>query len=58
LARTLVSERINLRPCSPYNWLKQAALADRLGQDAAAAVARDEAGRYAVVGGFRPSGDS
>lgn len=40
VARTLVSERINVRPCSPYNWLKQAALADRLGERAAAATAR------------------
>ena len=51
LARTMVSERLNLRPCSPYNWLKQAALADRLGQQAAAVLARDEAGRLAAVGG-------
>jgi hypothetical protein len=58
LARTLVSERINLRPCSPYNWLKQAALADRLGRAAAAAAARDEAQRYAASGGRLPRDDS
>ncbi|MFC4120740.1 tetratricopeptide repeat protein [Nonomuraea zeae] len=40
VARVLVSERINVRPCSPYNWLKQAALADALGRDAEAAAAR------------------
>ncbi|TMS00539.1 tetratricopeptide repeat protein [Nonomuraea basaltis] len=40
VARVLVSERINVRPCSPYNWLKQAALADALGDRAAAATAR------------------
>lgn len=40
VARVLVSERVNVRPCSPYNWLKQAALADALGDRAAAAAAR------------------
>jgi hypothetical protein len=40
VARVLVSERINVRPCSPYNWLKQAALADILGQRAEATAAR------------------
>ncbi|GAA3619710.1 tetratricopeptide repeat protein [Nonomuraea rosea] len=44
VARVLVSERINVRPCSPYNWLKQAALADALGRDAEAATARLRAG--------------
>lgn len=43
LARVLVSERINVRPCSPYNWLKQAALAEKLGDRAASAVAADRA---------------
>ncbi|YCK38981.1 tetratricopeptide repeat protein [Actinomadura sp. ATCC 39365] len=43
LARTLVSERISVRPCSPFNWLKQAAVADGLGDRAAAAVARGKA---------------
>ncbi len=56
LARTLVSERINLRPCSPYNWLKQAALADRLGQQAAAVLSREKANRLAVAGGNHPHG--
>ncbi|RVX40382.1 hypothetical protein EDD27_2788 [Nonomuraea polychroma] len=40
VARVLVSERIGVRPCSPYNWLKQAAVADALGDRAAAAAAR------------------
>ncbi|MER6951263.1 tetratricopeptide repeat protein [Nonomuraea sp. NPDC000554] len=40
LARVLVSERINVRPCSPFNWLKQGALAEQLGDRAAAAAAR------------------
>ncbi|MGW0811300.1 tetratricopeptide repeat protein [Nonomuraea sp. NPDC002799] len=47
VARVLVSERINVRPCSPYNWLKQAALADVLGERAAAATARSRADRLA-----------
>ncbi|GAA3151316.1 hypothetical protein GCM10020001_088640 [Nonomuraea salmonea] len=51
LARVLVSERISLRPCSPYNWLKQAALADAVGDGAAAAVARVRAGDLARTGG-------
>lgn len=40
VARVLVSERINVRPCSPFNWLKQGALAEQLGQRAAATAAR------------------
>ncbi|MEO3887792.1 tetratricopeptide repeat protein [Nonomuraea sp. B5E05] len=51
VARALVSERINVRPCSPYNWLKQAALADHLGDRAAAATARLRAGDLARTGG-------
>ncbi|MFJ2738407.1 tetratricopeptide repeat protein [Streptomyces sp. NPDC087440] len=43
LARTLLSERIALRPSSPYNWLTQARLADRLGHHADAATARHRA---------------
>ncbi|GAA3491496.1 tetratricopeptide repeat protein [Streptomyces cremeus] len=43
LARTLLSERIALRPSSPYNWLAQARLADRLGHHAQAATARHRA---------------
>lgn len=47
LARMLVSERVHVRPCSPYNWLKQAALAEAIGDRAAAAAAREEAARLA-----------
>ncbi|MFI9591725.1 tetratricopeptide repeat protein [Nonomuraea sp. NPDC052265] len=43
VARVLVSERIGVRPCSPFNWLKQAALADGLGDRATAATARRRA---------------
>jgi hypothetical protein len=43
IARVLVSERVNVRPCSPYNWLKHAALTESLGDHAAAAVARHQA---------------
>ncbi|WTW93012.1 tetratricopeptide repeat protein [Streptomycetaceae bacterium NBC_01309] len=45
LARTLLSERIGVRPSSPYNWLTRARLAERLGQAAEAAAARDRAGK-------------
>ncbi|WP_424639259.1 tetratricopeptide repeat protein [Embleya sp. AB8] len=43
LARTLLSERVNLRPTSSYNRLKQAQLADALGRSAEAAIARERA---------------
>jgi len=43
LTRTLVSERISIRPCSAYAWLKQASLAEQVGQDAEAATARNRA---------------
>ncbi|MEV0259891.1 tetratricopeptide repeat protein [Streptomyces sp. NPDC050617] len=49
-ARTLVSERINLRPVCPYNWLAQARLADRLGRAAEAAAARVRAEEQASSG--------
>lgn len=44
LARTLLSERISLRPICPYNWQARARLADRLGDpdQAVAAVTRAE----------------
>jgi hypothetical protein len=42
-ARVLVSERISVRPSSPFNWLKRSALAVRLGDLATAAAARDRA---------------
>ena len=43
LARALVSERLSVRPCSPYNWLKQADVARALGDEAAAVAAKDHA---------------
>ncbi|POM25718.1 hypothetical protein BTM25_01010 [Actinomadura rubteroloni] len=42
-ARVLTSERVNVRPCSPFNWLKHAAVADGLGERGAAALARARA---------------
>ncbi|WP_372452134.1 hypothetical protein [Streptomyces oryzae] len=50
LARTLLSERLSLRPTSPYNWLGQARLADELGRAALAATARDKAMDLAAPG--------
>ena len=46
LARALISERLNVRPGSPYNWLKQAELARALGDDAAAVAASAKAKAY------------
>lgn len=43
LARTLLSERINLRPLCPYNWGAQARLADQLGDPDRAAAGRRRA---------------
>ncbi|XVQ14129.1 tetratricopeptide repeat protein [Spirillospora sp. CA-255316] len=43
LARVLVSERLNLRPTSPFNWLKHAQVTQALGDHAAAATARARA---------------
>ncbi len=43
VARVLVSERIALKPTSPYNWLAQARLLDELGRSAAAVVAIETA---------------
>lgn len=50
LARTLLSERINLRPICPYNWRARARLADRLGDPAQAATARARAEEQAAAG--------
>ncbi|MEU6995370.1 tetratricopeptide repeat protein [Streptomyces sp. NPDC046465] len=50
LARTLLSERIQLRPVCPYNWLAQARLAEETGQHAQAAVARAKAAGQAAEG--------
>jgi tetratricopeptide (TPR) repeat protein len=43
LAATLVSERLGINPCSPYAWLKQAAVAAAVGDAASAAAARGRA---------------
>ena len=43
LARVLLSERLGINPCSPYAWLKQAALSTAVGDAASAAVARGRA---------------
>ncbi|WP_018657506.1 tetratricopeptide repeat protein [Actinomadura flavalba] len=43
LARTLVSERLHVRPCSPFNWLKHGALTEAIGDRATAATARARA---------------
>jgi tetratricopeptide (TPR) repeat protein len=50
LAQNILSERISVRPKSPYNWLKQAQLMDQLGQSAKAALARATAVEYRQVG--------
>ena len=53
IARELISERINVRPCSPFNWLKQARLADLLADPVAASAARTEAERLMAEAGSR-----
>lgn len=43
VARVLLSERISLKPTSPYNWLGEARVLDDLGSSAAAAAASKRA---------------
>ncbi|MFC6238183.1 tetratricopeptide repeat protein [Longivirga aurantiaca] len=43
LARTLVSERLGINPCSPYSWLKRATVVQALGDEVGADLARAEA---------------
>ncbi|WP_414507818.1 tetratricopeptide repeat protein [Streptomyces sp. NEAU-L66] len=43
LARTLLSERIQLRPICPYNWSAKARLEEQLGDPVGAAAARERA---------------
>jgi hypothetical protein len=43
LARALLSERIGVKPHSPYNWLKARQLAETLGDVGAATVAAQRA---------------
>ena len=45
IARELISERIDVRPCSPFNWLKQARLAELLADPVAASAATTQAAR-------------
>ncbi|MGW1376267.1 tetratricopeptide repeat protein [Streptomyces sp. NPDC002446] len=47
LARTLLSERIQLRPICPYNWSAKARLEDQLGAPDRAAAARERAAAQA-----------
>ncbi|MFE1171400.1 tetratricopeptide repeat protein [Streptomyces sp. NPDC058773] len=49
LARTLLSERIQLRPVCPYNWSAKARLADQLGDPVRAAAARERAAAQATA---------
>ncbi|WP_043268619.1 tetratricopeptide repeat protein [Streptomyces sp. CT34] len=49
LARTLLSERIQLRPICPYNWSAKARLEDRLGAPDRAAEARKRAADQAAA---------
>jgi len=49
LARTLIGERVNLRPSSPYDRLKQAELADAVGRAADAATARERAATHTAT---------
>lgn len=43
LAQALLSERISVKPRSPYNWLKQAQLLEQMGNSAKATLARETA---------------
>ena len=52
IARELLSERIALRPCSPFNWLGRARLAERVGDLASAAAARGRAGQEIKASGL------
>lgn len=49
LARTLLSERIQLRPVCPYNWSAKARLEEQLGDWARAAAARERAAAQAFA---------
>ncbi|KOG44281.1 tetratricopeptide repeat protein [Streptomyces decoyicus] len=49
LARTLLSERIQLRPVCPYNWSAMSRLEERHGDPARAAAARERAAAQASV---------
>ncbi|TJZ57404.1 tetratricopeptide repeat protein [Streptomyces piniterrae] len=49
LARTLLSERIQLRPVCPYNWTAKARLEDMLGDPVRAEAARERAAAQAAL---------
>jgi tetratricopeptide (TPR) repeat protein len=53
LARTLVSERIGVKPHSPYNWLKVRQLAQSLGDEGWAALADQRARELVGASGVR-----
>jgi len=53
VARVLVSERIALKPTSPYNWLAQARLLDELGRSAASVAAAETASGLQSAGAAR-----
>ncbi|WP_276953606.1 tetratricopeptide repeat protein [Allomeiothermus silvanus] len=46
LSQAILSERISIKPRSPYNWLKQAQLLERIGETAKAELARKNAARH------------
>ena len=46
LARAMLSERISVRPRSPYNWLKHAVALEGLGEVTQAALARETAQKH------------
>ncbi|HLB03966.1 MAG TPA: tetratricopeptide repeat protein [Gaiellaceae bacterium] len=54
LAGSLLDERIHVKPCSPYNWLKQARLAEALGDRAAASAAEQRAQELVGASGVTP----
>ena len=48
----MISERINMRPCSPFNWLAQARLLESVGEAAAAVAARGRAADQVTAAGL------
>ena len=55
LSEALISERLTLRPSSPYNWLKRAQLAAREHDEAAERKAHARAAALAAGGGIAPA---
>jgi tetratricopeptide (TPR) repeat protein len=56
LARSLLSERIGVKPHSPYNWLKVRQLSESLGDEGAATVAAQRARELVGASGVRLEG--